>query len=330
MSKMENKIERLAHLEQILLESPNGLKRAELARRLDVHKSTISRYIDELSRMVHLTEDDQKRFSIDRDRYFNNVTLSIHEVLSLYLASCLISERSDRHNPHIASALRKIGYSVTDYSEALKKGIIENALRMETGPVMKDPAYIHHLEVLTRAWSEGTLTSVTHYSRNRGEDVEYTLGILNIHPYAAGFSIHIMGYSIEESQLRTLRLDRIKDVTLLEEPFDQTMAPSLKEKLKEAWGIWYSNDPPVKVVLRFSPRVAYRIKETIWHPGQSLEEEETGSVIWRGKIAAPKEMYPWIRGWGRDVEILEPQSLREEFAGEIEALREMYGVGEEK
>jgi predicted DNA-binding transcriptional regulator YafY len=35
-------------------------------------------------------------------------------------------------------------------------------------------------------------------------------------------------------------------------------------------------------------------------------------------------MTPWIRGWGPDVEVLEPAELREQFRGWAERLREMY------
>jgi CRISPR-associated endonuclease/helicase Cas3 len=44
-------------------------------------------------------------------------------------------------------------------------------------------------------------------------------------------------------------------------------------------------------------------------------------------VAEPLEMYPWIRGWGADVEILEPAELRERFRGEVERMKEIYGIG---
>lgn len=35
-------------------------------------------------------------------------------------------------------------------------------------------------------------------------------------------------------------------------------------------------------------------------------------------------MIPWIRGWGADVEVLEPGELRETLMGEAKALAEIY------
>ena len=76
--------------------------------------------------------------------------------------------------------------------------------------------------------------------------------------------------------------------------------------------------------LLFSPAVAHRVRETIWHASQEIEERPDGSVLWRARIAEPLEMYPWIRGWGADVEILSPAGLREAFRQEVEKMRKMY------
>ena len=50
--------ERIAQLELLLRSHPEGLRRAEIARKLGLHRSTISRYVDELSKNEDLTEKD--------------------------------------------------------------------------------------------------------------------------------------------------------------------------------------------------------------------------------------------------------------------------------
>jgi len=42
-------------------------------------------------------------------------------------------------------------------------------------------------------------------------------------------------------------------------------------------------------------------------------------------VAEPQEMLPWIRGWGADVEVLEPEDLRERMMGEARRLARVYG-----
>ena len=57
MEAAENKSERLLQLEQLLLAQPQGLHRAEIARRLNVHRAATGRYIEELSRRIPIWED---------------------------------------------------------------------------------------------------------------------------------------------------------------------------------------------------------------------------------------------------------------------------------
>jgi CRISPR-associated endonuclease/helicase Cas3 len=72
--------------------------------------------------------------------------------------------------------------------------------------------------------------------------------------------------------------------------------------------------------------VAERVRQTVWHESQTLEDRPDGQLLFRASVAEPLEMYPWIRGWGADVEILEPKELRERFRQEVERMRKNYGI----
>ena len=80
-----------------------------------------------------------------------------------------------------------------------------------------------------------------------------------------------------------------------------------------------------EVVLRFSPAVARRVGESIWHPSQHLEECQDGGYVLHVWVAHPLEMKPWIRGWGPDCEVLAPAGLRQEVAEEMRRAAEVYG-----
>ena len=96
--------------------------------------------------------------------------------------------------------------------------------------------------------------------------------------------------------------------------------------LKHAWGIWARTGEPETVKLRFAPgKASRRLKESIWHPLEKVTELEDGSCLWQAPIAEWREMLPWIRGWGADVDVLEPIELRETLMGETKAMAEQYG-----
>ena len=50
--------ERVAQLELLLRSHPEGMRRAEIARRLGVHRSTISRYVEDLSEKIEIYEEN--------------------------------------------------------------------------------------------------------------------------------------------------------------------------------------------------------------------------------------------------------------------------------
>jgi len=101
--------------------------------------------------------------------------------------------------------------------------------------------------------------------------------------------------------------------------------------LKDAWGIWYADKEPEEVVLRFNKRVAKRVQETQWHYTQVTERQPDGSLVWRARVVEWREMLPWIRGWGADVEVVGPEGLREALKREVRSLAKLYAIaGPEK
>ena len=85
-------------------------------------------------------------------------------------------------------------------------------------------------------------------------------------------------------------------------------------------------DDVVDVVLRFSAKVAYRVRESDWPGVVEVTDEPDGGCRMRLRVKHTLEMKPWIRGWGPDCEVLEPEELRCEIAGEMKAAGAVYEV----
>ena len=112
---------------------------------------------------------------------------------------------------------------------------------------------------------------------------------------------------------------------LLEETYEIPAGFDPYAILEHAWGIWFKQGRPVTVRLRFSARVAERVKETRWHRSQEIESLSDGSLLWTVLVDEPIEMTPWIRGWGPEVEVIEPEELRQKFVQETAELVTLYG-----
>jgi predicted DNA-binding transcriptional regulator YafY len=78
------------------------------------------------------------------------------------------------------------------------------------------------------------------------------------------------------------------------------------------------------VKLRFSPHVAWRAKESRWHPTQEVEDTDDGGCVLTLTVASLMEVGRWVRSWGDEVEVLAPEELRNELRREAVRLARAY------
>jgi predicted DNA-binding transcriptional regulator YafY len=94
--------------------------------------------------------------------------------------------------------------------------------------------------------------------------------------------------------------------------------------LNDAWGVGFENEiETVKLYLK--PSADISILETRIHPSQTIEMLEDGSVIISLKVRDSVRFQNWILGWGDSVEVLEPQTLRNQIRDSIKLLSNIYG-----
>lgn len=324
MNPSFKKVDRLLQIEALLLAHPQGLTQAELARRLEVNRSTIGRYIPHLPKNIYIDDLDGGKWKIDRSAYLVQVRFNLHEATALHLASRLLANRLDKQNPHAAAALRKLGLALNKLAPHVSQHILTSADQMDDQHKRLDPNFISVLETLTLAWAEQKKVSLWHRNNDFDKVYQYTFSPYFVEPYAAGNSLHVIGYREPPGKVRTFKIERIEQAKLLNETYQIPVDFDPTVLLSQAWGIWYSEKEPVQVRLRFSQGVSRRVLENQWHIQEETELQPDGSLIWQASIAEPLEMLPWIRGWGADVEVLAPEGLRNVLIRETYQLSTLY------
>ena len=325
MNRIENKSTRLAQIETLLMDHPEGLTQADLARRLGVHRSTILRNLADIQAPIY---EDQGRLFLDREAYLVNLRLTLHEALSIHLAGRFMATCMDRRNPHTASMLRKLGISLEKLAPLISHFIRSSADAFDDDSKRQDPHYLQVLEKITLAWAEKQKVQLWYRGADEKEVKEHLFCPYFVEVGAVGQAIYAIGRVDPQKEMRTFKIDRVERIELLKDTYSIPKSFNPQQLLSQAWGIWYTGQQPVKIQLRFSARVAARVKETCWHPTEKVAEQADGSLLWCASIAEPREMQPWIRGWGADVEVLEPQELREKMREESKLLYEQYCFGE--
>jgi len=311
------KAERLAEMKRLYIQ--HAYTDIEMAERLGVDRTTVYRDRVELTGEYPVEPDAEGRYRIDRSKLISEIKVNLHEALTLYLAARKTSRQTRFHQPHAASALEKLAATLRQpMTERLLKAA-DVLLKQE-----KDPERIKILEILAQAWVEQKKVRIRYQRLGSQDFVNHTISPYLIEPSIWSDSVYVIALSDVTEKLTAFRVDRINTAVLSGEGFEIPVDFDDQELLKHAWGIWYGDKPPATVKLRFSPEVTRRVKESIWHPLEKVEDSEDGGCIWSAEVAEWREMLPWVRGWGADVEVLEPEKLRAEIIQHVRELANQY------
>ncbi|MFO8010421.1 MAG: WYL domain-containing transcriptional regulator [Dehalococcoidia bacterium] len=312
---------RLTQIQHLLHSSPAGLTTREIAELCGVCVRTVQR--DLLSLQADLgipITQNGDRYGIIDTYVLPPVSFTLNEAMVLALAARLVLRQSDAGNPHVESALGKLagmlpagpGAHLRRSAEAIRKKKL-------------DPRQVRIFEQVAIAWCTHRPMRIKYLSLASEEAREWYLEPYFVDMTSTGFSTYVIGQaeSNERSGLTTFKLERVKEAEILDGSFVIPEGTDLEELLGPSWGVMMGEETEVK--LKFAPKVARRVKESEWHASQEIEDLPDGGCLLTLRVASTLEMTPWLRGWGPDVEVLEPESLRSEFAEYARRLHDMYG-----
>jgi len=320
MDKGMNRAMRLKEMERLYLE--RAFSDSEMAERLGVDRTSVHRDRKSLeSDHIVFIEESAGRYRIDRTQYLSNLRLNIREALSLYLAARQASQQIRMGQKPMADALGKLSRAMR---QPMTEQLVKSAETILADQVQPEREKV--FEAVAHAWVEHIRLRVLYQGLTTHKPYWDRISPYLIEPSPWSDAVYVIGPSDVFGNIVTYRMDRMlkafvsTETFQIPEDFDEDMM------LRYAWGVWRGEGEPQQVVLRFAPGpAAKRLQESKWHPLEEVAPLEDGSVLWRAPIAQWKEMLPWIRGWGADVEVLEPEELRETMMGEARSLARLYG-----
>ena len=318
MSRLLNRAERLRAIERMLYRAPNGMRVVEIAQECAVDRRTVYRDLDLLSTSGVPIWQDEGRFGIERERYLTTVRLNFNEAVALYMAARLLARHADEHNPHVVTALDKLA---TSLPEPISGYIARTASHVRDRVL--NERYIQVLEAVTLAWSLQRKVRLWYRSPRSGQVRQRDFSPYFVEPSGTGYACYVVGFDDWSGEMRTFKLERLERAQMLDETYEMPPGFDPDQYLETSWGIMHGQET-VEVVLQFSPNVASRVRESVWHPSQEIDDLRDGGCLFTVRISEPKEMRPWIRSWGPEVEVLSPPSVREAIAEEATRMAATY------
>lgn len=319
-----NKTDRLQQVQLHFWRSKDRrLRTSDVADLLGISVDTAGRYLAELSSSGRLPlVKDGWYWYLPKEAKFEvlPVTLTLQEAGSLYLAGRLLTQTQDERNQHAVSALTKLVGVMPDTIAPHQHALIDMLKERQKGQEDKSDVF----GVVTLGWATHRIVRLR-YTPPRRRTFECRLSIYLLEPSAIGRTMYAIGHSTPPGDLRTYKLERIETAELTDDLFELPSGFDGPALLKRAWGVMYGDEEPVEIRLRFSHYVTKRVKETLWHPSQQLQDTPEGCE-WTAQIGDTLEIENWIRGWGSDCEVLAPEKLRDKIVDDVRRSARMYGI----
>jgi predicted DNA-binding transcriptional regulator YafY len=317
VDRIQSKAARLRRIEHRLYNAPQGMRATELAEYCGVDRRTIYRDLESLEEMGVPVWEDGGRYGIDRESYLSTVRLNLNEAVALFFAARLLAHHSDEHNPNVVSALSKLAAGLPDTTISTHMARVAEIIRAR--PLRSD--YVRVLDTITRAWADRRQVAIRYRSAS-GELTERVISPYFLEVSRSEPASYVIAHDELRGALRTFKLERVAAAELCDSSYVIPADFDPYAHLASAWGVM--DEVEVEVRLRFSPAAAPRVRESVWHNSQRLEDVPDGGCELTMRVGGIKEVRVWVLGWGADVEVLAPEALRDEVRSHARRMLDLY------
>lgn len=317
--------ERVAQLELLLRSHPEGLRRAEIARRLGVHRSTISRYVEDLSKHIDIYEENNLIKIQQKEDESSTLELSVYESLAFNMSAEALATSSDMQNPHLASGLRKIAMNMRSYAPKISDNVLALADSIEkqlSRNRSESGKYNAIMEVLIDCWVSGRIARISTPLQEREE--------LEIAPYFIGFKddgegrkpMTVTGRLRHTKDIITIDIADITEARMLDETY--TIPDNLKPFSKHEKNDDVDVIDMIPLTLELQEKSALNSFNTLVHGKPTFERTDKGSLICSMDIENSIELMLRIIQCGTSVVVLKPESYKKKLITTLDNILRQY------
>lgn len=162
---------------------------------------------------------------------------------------------------------------------------------------------------------------IRHYSRRDGEETERLVSPQQLVYYRDNWYVDAWCHLREE--IRSFSIDAIRHAETLQEKAREVSKATLKAMLESGYGI-FSGKKVTWAKLRFTPERARWVSSERWHPQQKGQFSPDGHYLLEVPYNDDRELVMDILRHGAEVEVIEPEPLRERVRQELQKALARY------
>lgn len=301
-----NRLIRLLNMVLIIQTHP-GLSAQELARQCGVSQRHLYRDLQVLGEAGVPVYNDQGYKIVERFK-LQNISLSLEEALALLYGVKMVKRQKGIFNT--VSSVRSKLLDILPFNLRLAVTELEQHVEIADYTAVDYSASDNTFKIINQGIREFKKVEIDYYSFTRDEQ-----NVRKVAPYHLIFKDsfwYLVGFCNWREEERLFRVDRIRNIRLLNENFVISSVKSISSQVCSAWGMELGEEFEFKV--RFWNDSARFVRETRFHQSQRIEEEPKGTVLFTSKACGLRPIARWVLSFAGEAEVLEPVELRKMVA----------------
>lgn len=248
------------------------------------------------------------------------VRLTQGELLAIYLAEQVLQQYTGSPlHQHLSSAFRKVAaYLPEEVSVDISE--LGATFSFDPGPVRNSEG-AQFFKGLTEAIAAHRTVAIDYFSQYRNALTHRELDPYHITNYRGDW--YVSGFCHLRYAVRDFAVTRIRKLEILDKEFKVAADFDREQYLDRQFGI-EKGARSQGIALKFSPEQSRWMLEKSWHQSEEKEMQADGSLIMKMHVPVTGELKRWVMSFGKEVEVLEPDELRDIVGKEVQELAETY------
>ncbi|MED4782368.1 YafY family protein [Brevibacillus choshinensis] len=315
-----NKTDRLLAI-VLELQRKDVVRAEDLAALYETSVRTIYRDMQALSEAnVPIVGEPGVGYSLMEGYFLPPVSFTVEEAVSLLIGAHFVEQKFDpRYQERARSSRSKIEAVLPEQVRKEAANILTTMrlLSFDTdSPAGKQEK--ERVDTIRQALLDAKKVSF-HYRKSMAEEDGNRDSVRVVSPYGLSLingSWMMIGHCDLRGDLRHFRLARMSELKVSEEGYQRPAHFNLHEYKPV-------DDRKTYVRLFAQHKIAHRIKDSNYFYLEAWEDCADGLLVTL-RVRQTEEVMHWVLGWGANIEVLEPESFRNQVRVEIEKMTKRY------
>jgi len=269
-------------------------------------------------------DDGKTRWRVNGQAFKGLSTgLTVSELCALYFSRTLLESLSGTpFRDELESGFEKLASVLTPHMRAFLDQLPRvlatkaDSIRRHDNP--RQQAFIARALEATLHLRQAKLT---YHSRSSERTKEYL-----VHPYRLAYAqgaMYLLAYVPEYQAVRTFAVERMEDLSLLEErftPIEELPDTAFPHSLGVHTGT------PERIEIEFEPAVAGYVRAREWHASQHVRDVEDGAIVMTLDVCRDRALHSWILSFGPFARVVAPEALARDIAEQLAEATARYAT----